>query len=518
VSDDAAGEIVVWFDTRNGGDNDLFALRLTAYGTRASGWFVNGNPVCTSPGSQDTPACCADGAGGAFICWRDGRNAATSSDLYVQHLTGSGGIAPGLSADGIPVSTALGTQEGASICVDGRGGALIAWNDGRPDTPGVYMQHILPSGLVDPDWPANGKLIEANAGIPKVVPDASAGAIVLYARAGGGVVAQRVTSTGEAAPGWTPDGVMLIPQGSGIVSACADGAGGAIVTFESGYAPFLAQRVTQGGAIATGWPPAGVALVSNYSPGEFSPSITPDDDGGAFVVWNAAPNDASDIFAQHVVGAGEVDPMWPTDGTRICAASGEQRTPMAAGDESHGAYIVWYDPRIGSGNIYLQRVWPTGQLAPGWPIDGEPVELSSENTSGPLIVGSSLGAIATWVDSRGGIYAQRVDSSGVLGSTASVAESAPNGLVAFEPGPNPSRGTIRLRFDLPTASPAVVDIFDATGRLVATPLRSRWMAAGSHSIEWDAQRAMGSRAHPGVFFARVRAARQSAISKVVLLQ
>ncbi len=52
-------------------------------------------PVCTAPGVQDrgiytSQLVTPDSSGGAFYCWVDYRNAATASDLYIQHVNADG--------------------------------------------------------------------------------------------------------------------------------------------------------------------------------------------------------------------------------------------------------------------------------------------------------------------------------------------------------------------------------------------------------------------------------------------
>ena len=66
--------------------------------------------------------------------------------------------------------------------------------------------------------------------------------------------------------------------------------------------------------------------------------------------------------------------------------------------------------------------------------------------------------------------------------------------------PNPARETARIRFSVPTAQAARLDVIDALGRRVAT-LADGAYAAGSHAAEWNA-----ASAAPGVYLLRLRAA------------
>src|SRR5262245_59509861 len=68
-------------------------------------WRPDSVPVCTSPETQDFPIAVSDGRGGAFIVWRDNRNALSGGGLSIfgQHLLVDGSVAPGWPIDGAPV-------------------------------------------------------------------------------------------------------------------------------------------------------------------------------------------------------------------------------------------------------------------------------------------------------------------------------------------------------------------------------------------------------------------------------
>src|SRR6266508_5657299 len=64
-----------------------------------------------------------------------------------------------------------------------------------------------------------------------------------------------------------------------------------------------------------------------------NPRIVPDGVGGAIVTWTDYRNGINgDIYAQHVLTGGTVDPTWPADGRAICTASGDQRDPAIISD------------------------------------------------------------------------------------------------------------------------------------------------------------------------------------------
>jgi hypothetical protein len=103
VSDDAAGAIIVWEDTRSGG-TDLYAQRVDASG--APLWAANGIPLCTAVGGQFTVAMIPDGSGGAIVAWLDYRSGL--QDIYAQRVNAAG--VTQWAANGVPVCTATGAQ------------------------------------------------------------------------------------------------------------------------------------------------------------------------------------------------------------------------------------------------------------------------------------------------------------------------------------------------------------------------------------------------------------------------
>lgn len=83
--------------------------------------------------------------------------------------------------------------------------------------------------------------------------------------------------------------------------------------------------------------------------------------------------------------------------------------------------------------------------------------------------------------------------------------------------PNPSRGTIRLRYQLPKTGHILLKVYDIAGRVVAT-LVDEPRSAGYHSVFWDGRIDGGSDASSGVYFARLEAGGESHAQKFILLK
>ena len=139
VGDGFGGAIMVWADERSqnaGGPRDLtdtFGQRITASGNDAWTPAAPGNhPIAAGPGYQMNPHVVSDGRGGALLTWNEfGPFVAVSG--RVQHLDSQGRVAPGWPASGV----ALGLEV-ASLTPDLNGGALAVWID----STGSYLQHF----------------------------------------------------------------------------------------------------------------------------------------------------------------------------------------------------------------------------------------------------------------------------------------------------------------------------------------------------------------------------------------
>jgi len=225
-----------------------------------------------------------------------------------------------------------------------------------------------------------------------------------------------ITLAGAApAAAWTPNGVplCLAPGGQYTFSAVPDLSGGAIVIFYGGQV--FAQHVAADGSIAPGFGPNGNPV--SHSTGNASvPRSAPDGAGGAFVVWEDSRSDPYDIYGQHLLASGAIDPAWPASDLPIGAGSLSQDQPAVAPDGSGGLLVVWQDDRNGPVNTYAQRVSAAG--APLWTPNGVGVCLEAGVQFHPRVIGDGLGgAYVTWEDNRTGrsrIYAQHLAADGTL--------------------------------------------------------------------------------------------------------
>ena len=82
--------------------------------------------------------------------------------------------------------------------------------------------------------------------------------------------------------------------------------------------------------------------------------------------------------------------------------------------------------------------------------------------------------------------------------------------------PNPLSRATAFAFELPRAQGASLEIYDLTGRRVAS-LASGEQGAGRHEVSWHAVDAQGARVPGGLYFARFETLGLSRFERVVVL-
>lgn len=392
-------------------------------------WTENGVAVCDAPGVQLAPDGAPDGTGGAIFAWADGRSGG-AHDIYASCLTAEGDLAPGWTPNGNPVCVAEGIQSFPRVVRDGMGGALVAWLDGRDGVTALYAQHLLSSGAVAPGWPANGLRLQAGV------------------------------------------------SGLAAVAIDADGEGGAVMAWVSDQGPqprLFVGRITGSGAVAAGWPAAGID-VSRGASGDGSPRLASDGLGGAYVGWMYSYTSCTCDFCDfctytfdavalaRVNGTGvvwdRIGGSYPYGGPLGWSMAGDGAQGVfwgawrgvsgagisridAAGHEIWGAnirlYSLYYLKAAADGvggvifatrtggtendsDIAAQRLAADGQIAPGWVFDyGTVACRAPADQYDPLepVADGRGGAYFGWTDARGGdvdLYASRLDAEGVHAS------------------------------------------------------------------------------------------------------
>ncbi len=329
-------------------------------------------------------------------------------------------------------------QENERVASDGAGGVIVVWLDLRSLKVNLFADHVTATGELDPAWPVNGRPVLADStGLGTglftqsqqvVVSDGSGGVIVAWqdgrsAVTQSDIYAQHILASGAIDAAWPANGRALCtdPAGQGVPALVSDGAGGAIVMWldlRAGADDIFAQHVMANGVVDPAWPVNGLGVSSAGS----IPRVVSDGSGGAIVTFvdTRAIDGTADIFAQHVRGSGSLDPAWPAGGRALCLAVHDQEDPVIVSDGAHGAIVAWQDFRDGVFDIYAQRVLDTGAIATGWPVDGRAICTATGNQFDAAIATDGQGgAIVCWEDLRGAtqdidLFAEHVLASGTV--------------------------------------------------------------------------------------------------------
>lgn len=331
VHDGQGGCIIAWRDMRGGDTGDLYAMRILANGTPDPDWPENGMIVVAEPGAQTSHTADVDGAGGMIIGWADGRIGG-DSNIWAQRITPAGTLEWG-DGQGVPICNhSPSSQEAPKLCPDGAGGAFFSWVDNRNANQGrrgkdIYVQRIDRDG--DLMWG------EANEGVPLCTAEEE--------QLGNRIV---ISEPGTAIVAWDDK------RGNG-----------------EEY-DIYSMRITGVDQMRKTWQNEQGEIVVVEQRGQAQVRLYPDGQGGAFYVWEDERDGGFpeiDIWAQRLNANGQR--VWAEEGVPVVRLPGTQNGPLIRRVLADGGcMITWADTRSGSVHLYTQRL--TGNGAPVWQENG----------------------------------------------------------------------------------------------------------------------------------------------------
>ena len=436
--DGLGGAFVGWHGGVFGFDSEqnIYCQRVLTNGTIAPGFAANGLRVCAAPAYQYMAQALPDGSGGSFLIWQDFRTFGTpvGDDLYANRILANGQIAPGWPADGAAVCSGPGTRDFPAGVADGAGGLFVFWYDERAGTADVFVNHLTATGQLAPGWPAGGKPLVAlpqSRHFDTAVPDGQGGVLVSWLHVlpdlTRGVYVLRLGADGTPSPGWSPEGVIAatgrIPRG-----LAPDGAGGALIGLATptpdGFDDqnYYLQHLTASGGIAPGWAPGGnpICTAANI---RFNLQVISDGQGGAILQWQDSRVAASYelLYASRMRGDGTRPPGWPADGLRVTTLNSFQGVSSMVADGSGGAYFAFSSTTVNT-TSFIQHLSSTGSAASGWPATG--LELGIKAQVPKLATDGAGGAIAAWYrNGSAEVFAQRYVFDGIVAAQLSLASS-----------------------------------------------------------------------------------------------
>ncbi len=533
VSDGAGGAIVAWWDSRSG-NGDVYAQRLAAGG--ALQWTVNGLALCTAVGDQWDPAIVSDGAGGAIVTWNDDRSG-SNLDIYAQRISAGG--TPQWTVDGVALSAASDDQVIPAIVSDGMGGAIATWRDAGNVDRDVYAQRVSAAGAVQ--WTANGVPLCIAAGDQQnatIVADGRGGAIIAWQDGRNGsttdIYAQRVDRWGYLGVQPAITGVHDVPADEGghvTVSwnrspldtlpglpistyylwrqaprraALAALARGARLTAEGGVPALGSFRAGALGSPANYWEYVASATATGATSYSASVATAEDSTGSGnprtlFMV-EAATATTGRHWESDADSGYSVDNLAPAS---PAAFRGEYAggTASLAWDASPAADLAGYRLHRGA----------TPEFAPA----ADNLVATLDATGYVDVAGGASIYKLCAVDVHGNVSAYAVLQPG---GTAGVESGAlPRELALSAPAPNPLRGQSALRLALPRAARVSLAVFDQQGRCVRT-LVDGPLPAGERSIAWDGRDGGGRAVPSALYFVRLAAEGRTLVSRLAVVR
>jgi hypothetical protein len=148
--------VVVW----TVGHDTLSTIAAAKICGTSSGTVEWMEDICNAPDRQEDPVVIADGQGGAYFAWDDGRTPAQELDVYAQRVNAQGN--PLWATNGVLVVSRPHNQQKPQAVRDTRGNLYLVWEDYRDNNLDLYAQKITSAGTLL--WPTDGKAICTHEG------------------------------------------------------------------------------------------------------------------------------------------------------------------------------------------------------------------------------------------------------------------------------------------------------------------------------------------------------------------
>ena len=442
LDDGKGGAFIAWKDERNGLP-DIYLQRVNKLGVPL--WAVDGINICNEASDQSTPNIISDMAGGVIVSWSDRRSDPINRDVYAQRVDSNGVVL--WTVNGVAIANKPVREHNEKIASDGAGGAIVVWEQLDLDWD-VWGQRVNASGVVQ--WAPGGVALCQTGGKrinPKLQKDGRGGAIVTWQDMRVGVYdiyAQRISKDGVLQ--WSNTAVPICASANTQSNPKIDpsnSTGGAYITWADkrnglDYDIFL-QKVDSNGIIqfaVNGIP------VCSASGSQSAPEILSNKVVGVIVAWKDNRAGNTDIYAQRIDALGTA--MWANNGVAVCNSAFNQINPNMCEDTLGGAIVTWQDSSSNGFNIKAQRINANGTLM--WLTNGIDIGTATDTQKSPKNVPDGKGgSIFVWQDKRVGIYdifAHHIYDNGTYVNTASLKEEV---LTTVGVYPNPVNDFLHIQ-------------------------------------------------------------------------
>ncbi len=378
---------VSWLDNRNNIKTDIFSQLLDVNGDPV--WTADGIPVTNLPTEQNACRVKSDGTSKIYYVWQDFRNNAQDPDIFMQSLDFSG--SPAWTEGGMPIVETPLKQLQPRFTMNGTDGVYVTWLDERsggfPQSD-IYLQYVSNDGTVG--LTENGLALTSGKKYQTgglVRPDGNGGALVVWSNASTGsigITAQHVTDTGSQT--WDADGMEFffgIDGDASNLQTLTWGDDEAMIFWEDNRwsgtgAVSMAQVMDGSGAIQ--YAMDGIVLSDNEE--QLDPMIVPDNVGGAFLSYTNISTGTELLFGQHVDA--DLLPTWGNDGIQVNPAAflGQFSPQMVTSSDGY-LYYLWTE------NVFFQGLLLFAQKydiagTPQWTEGG--LQISSAEIGGDKYV------------------------------------------------------------------------------------------------------------------------------------
>lgn len=471
IADTDDNAVIVFNDIRTGGDWDIYAYKVSPDGTML--WGADGITLSDNPDFEAAPKVTQTSDGEFVFVWSRNPDLGDGK-IMMQRLESDG--TPRMPYGGLAVAGETGESPSfCVICPGAAGSVIVGW---LRDTA-VYLS----------DRHYRAEMFDAIGGSAWGAPVEVYNETVL------------------------PIGYEPIIQ--------SDDAGGAVLLWHRYYGGLYNSCVQHLDAAGNElFPHNGLVVSTNAGMYHISPTMA-QSGGDIYVFWDERNTSQSQwgIFGQRFAPDGTR--LWGNIGRMFLPTNSLYKSFYRALPAAGGAELFWIEEPAGYGSDQIRgfRVDSDGNFT--WP--GDIIDVATTpSVKGrlPVTAASAGAALIIWEDSRVGsidVYGQRVTADGGLGVQTSVESPALPTMLA-QNHPNPFNPSTKIRFTLNSDGPARLSIFDLEGRRVRDLLQTGNLHAGEHEAFWDGRDHGGKTVSSGIYFYTLEADGRRESRPMVLLK